>query len=515
MAKKVREDCSDAAISDEVDVFRKVDEGSRSPQLGWEFDTLDPFEARKLSFTDGYVSEPGICLERDRCPIALLRALDQVTGIIFSKMPELDWREVTPRHGTGAVADQQTGTDKYEFRYWPNKLNGFFPYEFFGQHREDLHLETDITYTNHELPAKLLAVPKTLKGPRLITSEPTAHQYLQQALLRWIREHIPFPLNLCIDFRSQDYSRNLCLESSVTGRLATVDLSAASDRLSLWAVERTFRVNSSFLLALHACRTRWVVNHTGVGERFFMKMKKFAGQGSAVTFPVQSMVYACMAIACILFENRREVTPKSIHNAVKQLRVFGDDIIMPSHAVFSLTVLMAHCGLKVNTSKTHWQGYFRESCGMDAFKGVDVTPLYVRALQLGDSPQEIASWIDVSNNAYLKGLWFLADAMVQKVPAKLRQLLPVSQQELGVLTLRSFQRISSTGKTRFNRDLHREEIRGLQLVTVAERRRRETDQNLLQYFVEDPDPMINWKAGFLVGTRLKLVRRWAPTKPLV
>jgi hypothetical protein len=514
LAKKVQEDCSDAAISAEVDVFRKVDVSSRSPFLDWECDTLNLEKARGLSFTDGYVSEPGLCLDRDRCPIALLRALDQVTGIVFSRFPEFDWREVTPRHGTGAVADQQTGTDKYQFRYWPSKLGGLFPYEYFAQHREDLHLEEPRSYTNHELPAKLLAVPKTLKGPRLITSEPTAHQYLQQALLGWIRKNIPFPLNLCVDFKRQDYSRNLCLESSVTGRLATVDLSSASDRLSLWTVERVFRTCPSFLHALHACRTRWVVNHTGVGERFFMKMKKFAGQGSAVTFPVQSMVYACMAIACVLFENKTEINSRNISNAAKKLRVFGDDIIMSHHAVYSLSLLMDHCGLKVNASKTHWQGYFRESCGMDAFKGVDVTPLYLRALELGDSPQDLASWIDVSNNAYLKGLWCLADAMVRKVPEKLLRLIPVSSSSLGVLTLRSYQKISSNGRLRYNHSLHRPETYGIQLVSSSEKRRRENHQNLLQYFVEDPDPMIHWKAGYLVRSRLKLSKRWVPTKPL-
>jgi hypothetical protein len=512
MAKKVREDCSDAAISAEVENFRKVEVGLRAPYLDWECDTLNLDAASKLSFTDGYVSEPGLFSDRDRVPRSLLSVLDQVTGIVFSQFPELDWREITPRHGSGAVADLQTGTDKYQFRYWPNKLEGTFPSTYFAQSREDLHLEAPLSLSNHEPPAKLLAVPKTLKGPRLIASEPTAHQYLQQGLMRWIREFLPLPLRLCIDFKSQVPSRDACLEASKNGESATVDLSSASDRLSCWVVERALRTSPSLLRALHASRTRWLVNHTGVGERFFIKLKKFAAQGSAVTFPVQSMVYACMAIACVLYEKSSKVTSRNIVKAARELRIFGDDIIMPSHAVWSLSLLMGHCDLKVNVSKTHYQGKFRESCGMDAFGGVDVTPLYLRSLSFETTPDGIASWIDVCNNAYSKGLWSLSDAMIRKIPPKIRKLIPVSSEDLGVLSLRSYQAVSSTGRIRLCRNLHREETYGLQLVSVPVSRSRETHQNLLQYFVEDPSPETKWSAGYLVRVRSQLRKRWVLAK---
>lgn len=512
LSKKVREDCSDAAISAEVENFRKVEVGLRNPNLDWEYDTLNLEQASKLSFTDGHIREPDLVSHRDAVPGRLLVVLDQVTGIVFSQFPELDWREISPKHGSGAVADLRTGTDKYLFCNWPNKLEGMFPSTYFAQSREDLHLEEDISFSRHEPPAKLLAVPKTLKGPRLIASEPTAHQFLQQGLMRWIRENLPLPLRLCIDFKSQVPSRDACLVSSSTTDSATVDLSSASDRLSCWTVERALRTSPSLLRALHATRTRWLVNHTGVGERFFIKLKKFAAQGSAVTFPVQSMVYACMAIACVLYEGSLKVTSRNIIKAAKKLRIFGDDIIIPSHAVPSLSLLMGHCDLKVNVSKTHWQGSFRESCGMDAFMGVDVTPLYLRSLDFENSPDGIVSWIDVCNNAYTKGLWSLSDAMVEKIPEKLRKLIPVSSEDLGVLSLRSFQAVSSTGRIRLCRKLHRFETYGLQLVSKPVSRRRETHHNLLQYFVEDPSPETNWSAGYLVRVRSLLRKRWVLAK---
>lgn len=512
LSKKVKEDCSDAAISAEVENFRKVDGSLRKPSLDWELDTLNFERPTRLSFTDGYVSESTFAFDRSRAPRPLLRILDQVCGIVISQFPELDWREVTPRHGTGAVADAQTGTDKYLFKYWPNKLEGTFPYTYFAQHREDLHFEETRTSSPHEPPARLLAVPKTLKGPRLIASEPTAHQYLQQALMKWLRAYLPATIRPCINFLSQEPSRQLCLQASETGDLGTVDLSSASDRLSCWVVERVFQYNPGLLRALHSVRTRWIVNSTGVGEKFFMKVKKFAAQGSAVTFPVQTIVYTCIALACMLYEDGVVVNRRNILVRAGKLRVFGDDIIMPSYAVPSLALLMTHCELKVNASKTHYQGLFRESCGMDAYAGVCVTPVYLRALELGNSPQDLVSWVDVCNNAYSKGLWHLSDAMVRKIPVKIRKLIPVSSEDLGVLTLRSFQPMSTTGRTRLCRNLHREETLGLSPQVKAVSRKRESSQNLLQYFVEDPSPLIKWTAGFLATVRFSLKKRWVLVK---
>lgn len=509
LSKKVREECDEHSIRTEVESFRKVDANLRVHSLNWDSDTLNAStEARGLSFLDGYRSSSDLVSYRDMVPRKLLAYLDQVTGIVSSQFSELDWREIDPRHGTGAVADLRTGTDKYQFRNWPSKLEGTFPSTYFAQSREDLPLDAIPSLSLHEPPARLLAVPKTLKGPRLIASEPTAHQYLQQGLMKWLRYNLPKPLRTCIDFTDQEPSRALCLLASKVGSLATVDLSSASDRLSCWVVERALRTSPSLLTALHASRTRWLTNATGVGEKFFIRLKKFAAQGSAVTFPVQSIVYASMAIACILYEGNRSVNSANIMKAARKLRVFGDDIIIPSHAVQSLTLLMDHCDLKVNGSKTHYTGYFRESCGMDAYKGVCVTPGYLRSLEYETSPDGVASWVEVSNNFYLKGLWSLADAMVRMIPRKTRELIPVSSQNLGVLTLRSFLPVSSTGRLRDSRYLHRQETLGLTLEARAVTRRRESHQNLLQYFVEKPAQDSNWSAGFLTTVRLRLRKRW-------
>lgn len=518
LAKKVRKECSDAAILAEVIQFREIDQSLRSPSLRWDNDRLfdwplsgstgeDRSRGTRLALTDGYRATPDFVSHRDECPLPLLRIMQAVSDSVVCRFPEVDWRDIKPRHGPGAVADAKSGTDKYLFPTWPRKLDGFFPYSYFGQSREDLHLEVSTSMSIVEPPAKLLAVPKTLKAPRLIASEPIAHQYIQLGMMRWIRKHLPSPLRITIDFLDQLPSRAACHKASIQGDIATVDLSSASDRLSCWTVERVFRTNPSVLEALHACRTRWLRNATGVGEPYFLVLKKFAAMGSGTTFPVQSIVYALAGIAAILYEGNGKVSYDTITRAARRIRVFGDDIILPSHAVPSLALLLRHLQLKVNVMKTHYMGHFRESCGMDSYNGFDVTPLYLRDLELGQSAEDIVSWIDVSNNAYSKGLWHLSEAMLRTIPSETMALLPQSDEEMGCLSIRCYNPAPHK-KVRYNRDLHYEETLGLVIQGGSLRRKRESHQNLLQYFVEEPSPEIIWSAGYDVRKRIRLRKRW-------
>lgn len=519
MFKKVRMVCSDAAIKDEIDTYRRIDASLRSPTLSWTSDSLS-VEGSGVSFLDGYRSSPDMFSHRDACPKPLLEVLGRVCDIVSSAMPQLDWREIEPRHGPGAVADARTGTDKYLFPHWPRKLDRTFPFEYFAQSREDLHIEEDMFRSIHEPPARLLAVPKTLKAPRLIASQPVSHQYLQGGIMRWLRKNLPSHMRLCIDFIDQQKSRDAALVASLDESIATVDLSSASDRLSCWVVERVFRRNPSLLEALHATRTRWLVNATKIDERFFLIFKKFADQGAAITFPVQSIVYACIAIASILYEKGGKITHKTVYSSARRIRVYGDDIIMPSLAVKSLTLLLAHLELKVNMRKTHVKGSFRESCGVDAYAGHIVSPVYLRDLELGQSAESLGSWVDISNNAYHAGLWNLAAWMMSEIPDKVRKLIPISNQELGCVSLRTYQIGLISPKRRFSKTLHRMEILALQVTTKEVRRRRDTHQSLLQFFIEKKDPQdplsyltsTKWSSGWTERNRSLLRKRWVPVE---
>lgn len=512
IAKKVEGDCGETAIKAEVEAFRQIDQSLYTPNLNWVGDRLAEGRVARLDFGDNLRLEPDLFSNRDWVRSKQLAMVGKVADILVGMFPELDWRQVIPRHGPGAVADAKTGTDKYLFPTWPAKLERVFPANYFSQSREDLtSTEAEVIGHFKEPPARLMAVPKTMKGPRMIASEPVSHQFIQLGLMAWMRDNLPRPLRNSIDFHDQNPSRVMCVVASETGKLATVDLSAASDRLSCWVVERFFRVNHSILEALHAARTRWLYNASGVGEPYFVILKKFAPMGNGTTFPIQSIVYAAIAMASVLYEENMEATSANIHSVSRRIRTYGDDIILPSSAVPTLVAILEYFQLKVNQRKSFAEGHFRESCGMDAFKGVDVTPVKLKSLSLkDDSADSLASWCDVSKNAARKGLGNLSCWLEDRIPENVRELLPRTQGAIGCISLWSPFLGVEGGKRRYNRKLYRHEVLALTSRPKVEKRKRESFRDLLQYFLERPAPDSKWVAGYVVRKRTQMRVRWVP-----
>lgn len=516
--KKVKMTCSPEDVMKAILEFVQIEQRMRVPSLNWGDNFLNLSDCGDLHMLDAHRSEPDMVDHRSPCSGKLVALLQQVCDRFFGSFPEFDFREMQPRHGTGAVADAKTGTDKYQFPSWPDKLEGSFPFHYFGQSREDLHLEEIVPWpSRQEYPARLIPVPKTLDKPRIIASEPTSHQYCQQAMLMWIRKNLPYLARPYVHFTDQNPSRELARVASIGLKdLATVDLSSASDRLSCWVVERALRRNPTLLGALHACRTRWLRYSLPVGEKNvqWCYLRKYAPQGNATTFPIQSLIYLCCLLTCVLFEDNKKPTTRNMRSYIGQLMVFGDDLILPSRAVRSLTLLLDYLGLKVNMRKTHVGGHFRESCGMDAFYGVDVTPCYLGHTEFGRTADVLQSFVDVSNNAYKKGLWELADLIVLQIPSKYRKLLLVSKYPSSALSLTTFQESTrDLPNKRWNNSLHYWEVPALQVLSKTVQGERSDHQNLLQYFIEKPSPKTNWKAGFLKGTSSRLKRAWVPVPP--
>jgi hypothetical protein len=424
---------------------------------------------------------------------------------------EVQYLDLSPKHGPGAVADVKSGKDKFNFPYWPSKLEGTFPASEYALPNLRLYLSdvTTIGLNPKEPPARLIAVPKSYKGPRLIASEPTAHQFLQQGLLRWLRRKSRPALRYCFDPRSQEPSRDAALLASLKMDLATVDLSSASDRLSCWTVERALSSNQSLLRALHATRTRCIIDATGSYPNLSLKLKKFGAQGAAVTFPVQTMIYAGFSIAAVLFDRGMRPTTRNVNRVAREVRVFGDDIILPKSSLLTLSLLLEVNQLKINVSKTHYEGGFRESCGMDAYRGYDVTPLYIPSFGWSTSPETAAGWVDVSNNAHSAGLWILAATMRELIPVKNRKKILVSSRDGDGLRFKTFcEGSNAESRSRWNNDIHCTEYHNLIVVPDLEVKKRGSWQDLHQYLVEAPLPSSKWEAGYLSRKSVKLMTGW-------
>jgi hypothetical protein len=507
--KKMRLPCHEDYIDESITDFYDIEEGQAKPHSGtWDCE-VPVWKDRIGHPILGFQCDDGLDLfgdydHRANFPWDEFRRLCRV---FTSELGEFDWFGLKPKHGPGAVSDGKGKFVKYDFPSWPTKLERCFPWDWYGSHNLGCG---DPMPSGSEASSKLVCVPKTQKGPRLIAAEPTAHQWMQQGIARWLEENLSHTfLRKTIDFRSQEKSRERALLGSLTGEFATVDLSSASDLLSCRLVEYVFQGHIDLLDAFHAVRTRSLRQNISPRHPAMIMLRKFTTQGSGLTFPVETIVFSLIATwAVMLSSGKRNI--KDRQEAAAQVTVFGDDIIVPTAAVGILKLLLKECGLKVNDSKTYSEGNFRESCGCDAFRGYDVTPAY--ALQPYDEsiPVSLASIVQSSNNFLMKGMWRSAEYLKLTVPEKERKRLLVVPAkgykpydpdldflglETGQFGLVTFAPEGGFRREVWNPDLHKWEQIALGLSSKVTRVRGTAGASLLQWFTEDPSPLKKWEGG--------------------
>ncbi len=305
------------------------------------------------------------------------------------------------KNGPGAVSERHGTNSRWNFDFIGNRVESHLGAEFYRPTWSDLELRYPEI---QEIPARLEAVPKTAEKPRLISIEPAYNQFAQQALHGPLMDNLE-RLGVACSYSSQEPNQVMAFDSSKDRRLATIDLSDASDRVSLPLVREVFAWSKPFLDFLFATRSCFLELPDG---RIHV-IRKFASMGSAMTFPVESMVFLAIVTTAIC---RAEGTfdrwaVRRIANRANGVSVYGDDIIIPSeHFPHVVAALEAH-GLKVNRKKSFVNGFFRESCGTDAYMGKVVTPVYVRRhfpTQRSDS-EELVSTSSLRNQLYSVGLW--------------------------------------------------------------------------------------------------------------
>jgi len=502
LGKNLMVECSSDRIAAVLENYHDIEKGLRKPTLCWDSDTLD-YESRSgcnlhlgecisdpPQDVDLFCSEPQgdeqgehnrregarrLLGQVQQVADLIIGSFDVFCPIFFSEGRSLDGNGIGFKHGPGAVAERLKNHEKFVFRNWPAKLQNFFPFEQCGR-TAGSPLERPI---NHELASRLMHVPKTAKGPRLIAAEPTSHMWCQQATWAFLEEQLSHgDFSGFVDFRDQNASGDLVLQSSLDRKLATVDLSDASDRLSCWTVERIFRSNYSVLSALHAARTRLLRDDVS-REQGFLKLKKFAAQGTATTFPVQSIVFLCIALGACL---DGDITPQKILELRGQVRVYGDDIIIPTHGYVRLRILMDALQLKVNAAKSYVRGHFRESCGTDGYKGYDVTPTSPQSIVVS-SPASCQAVVDTTNNLFNKGLWHASDSCRALIPLRIqRRLRIVGRMDAGFTGLSSFSGSDESHlDKRWNSRLHRNEVRVWQLHVPNSQRDRQGIETFLDF----------------------------------
>lgn len=444
----------------------------------------------------------------------LLRVFARVSRVLYGDLNrDFSVDALVPRHGPGTTAQGLRGNSKYKDFGWPQRLGRVFPadsFRFFNLN----HLLDQVQYLEEhsprdELPVRVVFVPKTMSSPRTIAIEPVCMQYAQQAVAQWLMPELEDRFVGRLNFTDQGLNQARAVEGSKTGYWATIDLSDASDRVSCRLAWATLSGNPALREAVFACRSsRAMVPGVGV-----IPLRKFASMGSALCFPIESMAFFAAATLGVYVARNgltRSETPAywPLRRAMTQCTVYGDDIVVPSDAVESVIWVLETLGLQVNRNKTFWTGKFRESCGVDAYDGQDVTPVYMRYLLPGhrDETTSIVSSVSLGNQLYKAGLWNAASYVKEQVDKVMVCPVLKSERTSGV-----YHQSYSTNKVeyRWNNDLHRYEGR---VPRISQRRKPSAIDGwhaLLERATKDLHPESRVEETRVVpGAKLRA--RWTP-----
>mgnify|MGYP001151811060 FL=1 len=369
--------------------------------------------------------------------------------------------EMIPKHGPGTTEESISGNAKYRHLKWHDRLEGYFPLMSFAFPNENALDSEDfekvsIVTPDQEQPVRVITVPKTLKSPRIIAIEPVCMQYTQQALARElirVLESSRFTKGH-VNFTCQKVNQELAMKSSADGKFATLDLSSASDRVPYTLAMRMFSSVPDFAGAVDACRSMVARLY----EKIDLPLHKFASMGSALCFPVEAMYFYTLCIGSLLRKRNLPVTYQNIYKVSRCVYIYGDDIVIPTDDAAATIDYLQKFYCKVGLSKSYWTGKFRESCGVEAFDGEEVTPTYIKQVP-PNSRRDISSlisWVQTSNLFYRKGYWLTSSHLMRRCETILGELPVIGPQAAGLGKV-SFQHLVSA--ERWNKDYHVFEVK--------------------------------------------------------
>lgn len=361
-----------------------------------------------------------------------------VAHVVVSSLRFFLSDDALPKHGPGATYERILGNQKYTGRGFYERWSELVDFEQLYGYSYAGSKPAVIVPRDKEQPCRLSLVPKTLKTPRLIAVEPAAMQYAQQyCASRLITSMRSSKYTRHLDFTDQSVNRALAKKGSIDGSVCTIDLSEASDRVSIALVKELFSADPELLNLLLGFRSKVVKVPARKGMPLRLhELKKYSTSGSALTFPVETLVFFILVLSTLVkLDLGRGVDLKtSISRLAQSVSVYGDDIVAPADACKSICLALEALGLKVNTGKTFSKGHFRESCGGDYFRGHDVTPVYIRH-DLPSSMRETEAIVAAVANSNLfrkKGLKKTAATIRQHVNTHVYRLPVVLETSPGL-----------------------------------------------------------------------------------
>lgn len=254
--------------------------------------------------------------------------------------------------------------------------------------------------------SRLLTVPKDAKTDRTIAAEPTGNIFLQKGVGGYLRKRLR---RYGIDL--DDQSRNQELASlSVTLNLATLDLSAASDTISIGLCKAL--LPPDMFKILDDLRSPAFKLGKKIG-----RFHKLSSMGNGFTFELETLIFWAVAKAVL-----------HIEKCSGPIGVYGDDIIVPQPIARRVIATLESFGFTINLGKSFVDGRFFESCGKHYFDSVDVTPIYQK--RVVDCDLEISRLLNRVYDLAYERPYLESEKIFGKVHSRLFSLLPEKLKKL-------------------------------------------------------------------------------------
>lgn len=342
-----------------------------------------------------------IDIESDPVFVEMRRLLGEILG----PPPSIEAIAESARHGPGSSIVHSFASRSSYFKYaeWPYAVNrrardllidvirldqrwiGALEQSYRSRYRIApwAILNQDAFWTNVTMDEyswnRVTTVPKDGTKDRPIAIEPPGNIFLQLGIEGLIRTALkPYGINL----DSQQKNRRWALRFSKENRGATIDLSNASDTISREICRRL--LPQCWFDLLDSVRSPYGEFPDGTGWRY----AKMSSMGNGSTFVLESLLFyaLCSAIS------------RCFGHSSDRIAVFGDDLLVESYLARHCYIYLGVFGFKPNISKSFVFGNVRESCGVDAFQGVDIRPVFLKRQPIND--------LDIYNDRNRLNRWF-------------------------------------------------------------------------------------------------------------
>lgn len=253
---------------------------------------------------------------------------------------------------------------------------------------------------------KAMQVPKNYKGGRVIAPEEFERASKGLAIYRLMESYLPVNIKI----KDQRFNQVLSLLGSAKENIFdTLDLSHASDSQTFMLFNEIYPQRFVALVSkLLATETRFTKPITVTYRGKTQKLTKFhaataMAMGHPLTFILECITFLSCGIVGAAYSGE-DMSSSDSYQAlysydlpnnggnvkIPRILIVGDDIGIDSKFSEATEHILRSVGFQVNFDKSFTGDHpFRESCGKEYFKGVDVTPNYYPRSPIGSLDRSI------------------------------------------------------------------------------------------------------------------------------